>query len=69
MVGAISVVTEKGTNGTTFFEKSVTEFSDKINMASVQKPGTIVKKKWPGRFLLSIRWKVLVIFRYVIIDR
>ena len=42
---------------------------NKINTGSVQKPGAVAAWNSPGRFLLSIRRKLVITFRYVIINR
>ena len=64
----MSVVTEKVTVDT-FFNKIKKHIFNAINRVSVQKPSTVVAYNSPGRFLLLIREKVLVVFKYVIINR
>ena len=53
---------------TVHFWKTSKHIFNKINTWSVQKPGATVAWNFGGRFSSSIRWKILVIFRYAIIN-
>ena len=61
--------TEKSTVDTTFLRKSVSTSSIRLTGAFVQKPGAVAAYNSPGRFLLLIKWKILVILSYLIVDR
>ena len=61
-------VTEKDTVDTTIFKKILRHIFNKINRCIVQKSGPVVAYNSPWRFFLWIGWKVLVIFRYIIIN-
>ena len=64
----VSVVTEKGTVDTTFFRKSVSTFSARLT-EDCSKARWNCAVVFPGRILLLIRLKILIILRYVIVNR
>ena len=59
--------TKKGT-ADAFFRKSISTFSIRLTGA-LFKSQVVVAYNSPGRFLLLIRWKILVILRFAFVDR
>ena len=50
-------------------QESVLHIFNNTNRGIVQKQGAVVAYNSPGRFLLLIRWKILVVLRYAFVDR